>query len=702
MNTNVTDRLREIRIGRDRLSDALRVHRVRYDGKVADLRSKQVVAGALRQSLLYLNTRVGLPLIGMRVGAVIVDRASLSEESFARVLAWADDHLARRIVAIGDLGQEPPRDSPGHGWRHWPWTPELIQDVHETLGQRPPCGTLSTNVLLGSRATSIGVASYRADHLEPHLRSVLDGLATAKRVLGLGDFPRPVADAARLFSLLQGIWVPVRLQDAWAVNMGHGLTAAGLARSISSQELDARNGPWAMYRETAWPDLRRGLLESYRLLAEQNPKWDLLLDLIEWAYDARPGAVVVRVRSRAAKLAVAEELAGALGIPSTELVAGTGSVSIHTYAERLEWNPNAGIALHPTVPTGRQLPTLFSGECAQQVVAAAPGEDDRLAQMVDIAQRRWFSASRSSAEHLGMTLPNLSTNSRRVRRVYGPVDLSERIDGPKPPSRHAGPGMAALLADVDEILMHVGRSGVSRSQDRVLARRVLTEPEGNLIWLRSDRPIDVIVGRRVAVASVDVLVPGAKILVNRGDSRDRLFGRLVNAAHQRADVAVFDALLQVFRSSVFTLHAELGSWPEVHRRLRSLGSSVSSPQTVSNWATGQVIAPEDPHDINRVGILAGETRLTSNKHWLRLARIAQQIRTMHSELGRTLVSAISESSRGIRGPATSRLEDLYGGIDVAEILEEFEMVVVRELGTEESVPRAMVERWAVAARRRVS
>jgi hypothetical protein len=66
------------------------------------------------------------------------------------------------------------------------------------------------------------------------------------------------------------------------------------------------------------------------------------------------------------------------------------------------------------------------------------------------------------------------------------------------------------------------------------------------------------------------------------------------------------------------------------------------------------------------------------------------LRRLHRELGRLLSSAIAEAASGQPGPNLRRLSELCGGMDVAEILEEFEVRRVRGVGPPTSVPSSQL------------
>ncbi|MFF3826219.1 hypothetical protein ACFYXN_20480 [Streptomyces griseus] len=710
LRTNVTVRLAQLAIGQENLSRALRMQRIRGDGRVVDLQGKITRAVDSPSGLFYLNTALGRPPLGTSVGTVVIDRTSMANDhSWERALAWASEHDAARVVAVADLGTQP---GGSRAWTQWPWSPVLRADVRHTLGHRPAYGPLTSNALLARRpAAAPGVAVYRHKQLAELLRKVVAGVVAARSVRASESWPQPVADAVCLFNLLWCSWGSIGKQDTWQVLMGRGSGARALARSVSRGTLEGQGGAWGLFRETQWPDLRRGVLNLYELLYDDNPRWDLLLALIDWARASRTGApILVRTRSRSAAAAVAEALADTLGgdadslllTPQPGAAAGSGAGALHVmpYAERLAWDASPRLELHLGAPSPLRTGVLFSGAADEHVAVVEQSEYTWLQRSTDRALSSWHEQIRQTSAALKLgEVPEPMTLSLPV--AYGPVDLSRPFPVTEDPPQHDSRlalDLSALFEDYDAPAQATGnpdapgRSATTAADDLVPVTAVLTEPEGAVLWLRSDEPVDVLVGQRYAKIPVASLTPGSRLLHARGDGQSRLHDRLVMVMHDSAEVTAMDTMIGFFRQAITAVYEQRGSWPDVLAALKNLGSEVSSWQAVSKWADGSVIAPEDPKDIHRVALLARDTRLTAGGTWQRLARMAEELRRLHRALGHTAAAAMTEAAGGTEGPALRQLKTLCSGIDVSEILEEFDLVVVRRIGGQKGMSAAALGR----------
>lgn len=710
LRTNVTVRLAQLAIGRQNLSRALRMQRIRGDGRVVDLQGKITRAVDSPSGLFYLNTALGRPSLGTSVGTVVIDRTSMAnDQSWEHALAWASEHDAARVVAVADLGTQP---GSSRAWAQWPWTPALRADVRHSLGHRRAYGPLTSNALLAHRpAAAPSVAVYRHEQLAELYRTVVAGVVAARRVHTLEPWPQPIADAVRLLNLLWRSWGSIGRQDAWQVLMGRGSGARALARSVSRGTLEGRTGPWGLFRETQWPDLRRGVLDLYELLYDGNPRWDLLLALIDWARADRAGVpVLVRTRSRSAAAAVAEELADTLGGDADSLLlaprpgpaASSAASALHVmpYTERLAWDASPRLELHLGVPSALRTGVLFSGAADEHVAVVEQSEYTWLERSASRVLYGWHEQIRQTAVVLGLgEVPEPATPPLPV--AYGPVDLSGPSPAPDDLPLRDSPltlDLSALFEDYDASVRAIGtpadpgRSATMAPDDSVPATAVLTEPEGAVLWLRSDEQVDVLIGQRYARVPVTALTPGSRLLRARGDGLSRLHDRLVMVLHDSAEVTAMDTMIGFFRQAITTVYEQRGSWPDVLTALKNLGSEVSSWQAVSKWADGSVIAPEDPQDVHRVALLARDTRLTAGGTWQRLARMAEELRRLHRALGHTAAAAMTEAARGTEGPALRQLKTLCSGIDVSEVLEEFDLVVVRRVGGQKSMSAADLRR----------
>jgi hypothetical protein len=71
--------------------------------------------------------------------------------------------------------------------------------------------------------------------------------------------------------------------------------------------------------------------------------------------------------------------------------------------------------------------------------------------------------------------------------------------------------------------------------------------------------------------------------------------------------------------------------------------------------------------------------------------MARQIRGLHVRLGHLLSTAMTEAM-GDGGPNLSALSKLLGGMDATELLDEFEIRVVHEVGPLEEIKSSQIGR----------
>jgi hypothetical protein len=701
-NTNMTDRLRRIKIGADNLSDALRAQRVRADGNVIDLRGMVTVAKAWHDGLFYLNTTLGWPrLDGVRLGVVIIDRTSFSSpEALDHALAWARGHGARRLIVVNNLGESSLSGLDQQRWIRWSWTPGLQYDVMHQLGNRPQCGPLSMNALLAIPPRRIGVAEYQAPELTRLRRSCLRGIMAARRTNG--QFPRVVADAVQLVRMLNGLWGSTRAANEHSVHDVRGVSTLALRRSVQDRDDSDLCGPWGTFRDTAWPDLRRDALALTDLLDEFNPRFEVLCGLLRWIQVTRPHArVIVRTQTRYTASALLAELSDSCPDLDGELGDGNplaARITVVPYSLRLPWGAVRSVQLHPEVPPPWLRSALVSGEPNEHIVAADADEKQWLDTLIRVADEDWTSATGAAAAYLRLgQLPRPHLGPART--VFGPVHIDHRGDGSGPPDV---PVPAADISDLfmscSDVAMRLSPADDHEPDSRTVPGRLVSarpftlQPSGELYWLPSDARVETLVGTRYGSVQVTALRVGMSLLIPRSGTRDELYARLLRAAHQDADVLAVTTLLRRFRAAMWTLYAQSGTWEDVARELRHKGSSVKSGQTCRNWATGAAIAPDEVMDIRRVAWLTDDDSLILNRVWERLGALAEQLRRMHQGLGRIVSGAIGEAVSGRVGDNIRQLSDLCDGIDPTEILEEFEVRQIRSIGSDAVIPSGQLRR----------
>jgi hypothetical protein len=701
-NTNLTERLRRIKIGRETLSECLGAQRVRADGRLTDLRGTIHDAGERTDWLLYLNSSLGWPAIPeVEVGVAVVDRASFrNPETLDRALAWCRAHHAGRIIVVGSLGDVPPA-STDKGWVRWAWTPRLRTDMVPELGTSPACGPLSTNCLLTVLPRPLGVALYSAPELASLRRTCLSAIAAARKVEG--PFPRAVADAVRLVNLLASLWGEVSTANVWAAADPRGVSAATLAAHLQRSHGEDLRDSWAVFRETHWPDLRRSALRMAELLTERNPRLDLLLSLLDWAEANRPGArVAVRAHSRSAARALEIDLVAAR--PSlADLIAGDGPddarLRVLPYSDVGAWASAPTLEIHLGVPAPWRRNALLSAEVSEHIVAVERDEVPWLRRSMSAVGADLRAALTAAGETLkldGVPVGHLPHD----RVVFGPIRIDDRGDHGEDIETNAGaagPDLADLFADYSAALVQIDGSddtdAASGNAGRpVPAVPISLEPDGAVYWLPASAQAEVLTGARYSSISVSGLQPGMRLLIPRGEGRDGLYHRLLVSVNGEADVMAVDLILRRFRLAVWELYSRFGSWDSVARELAKSGSKVSTGATCSNWAHGNVIAPDDTADIRRVGRLAWADTLLVDRTWERIGVLAGRLRHLHQELGQLLSAALVEVASGNGGAHLKKLSDLCGGIDPTEILEEFEVRQIRAIGPSDDVPSGQLRR----------
>ena len=215
---------------------------------------------------------------------------------------------------------------------------------------------------------------------------------------------------------------------------------------------------------------------------------------------------------------------------------------------------------------------------------------------------------------------------------------------------------------------------------------VVLEPDGSRWLIRHDAQVETLKAQRIVYLPVDSVKPGMTVVVPQGDGREELFARLVTATHQSQDLQAFDVLFTRWRQACWTAYHDAGSWEALGRRMQAEGCQVTS-QSPRTWATGAVIGPEDPKDIRRIGKLAED--LLVERQYRQINAAVRQVRSLHMRLGSLLSAAMTDAIGG-GGANLKKLQQLLGGIDPSELLDEFELRVVRAVGEPEEAPGHLV------------
>lgn len=691
-DTQVADRLARIRINGIALDQALHAFRLRHDGRLATL------AGVVEhrhakwgRAFVYLNTRIGWPVLpsSIRPGLIVIDKASMSDpELFDRAITWAIRANAHRLVvltALGDASATTSLSLRNRSVLTWPWYEDLLHQF--TPGGIAVRSHLTAANVTRSPVPAIGVVEVQAPAIDAHFRGVWIRLGAAARIDALA--PRGVVAARRLVGSLTETASSLARYNGLAAMDARVATLASLRNELDRDHLGGGHA-WALFAESEWPVLRHQAAQLYDLLADDNPKLFALAATIERLRMERGDAsIVVRVPNLIAGYAVEEDLHDLLGPTAI------GNVRLLTYSRRLEWSVDPAIELHTAGPAPWRLPSLFSREADERLLLCYEHEVGRGSRLVDTERRRQVDLAVACASRLTVEIqiaPNVPTGIP-VEAVVG-MDLRPAPPGSPP---RLGVDTDLLFGQVTEEPLPIDDpEATSPTEDRwmdsmVSATAINLEPDGARYWVRPDGQVETLVASRVVYTRVQDLRPGATIVVPRGGGREELFARLVVAAEGRADVASLQILLARWRAACWRAYEQAGSWPAVERQMRALGASVTA-QSYRSWAQGTVIAPDDSRDIERMGHLADDAMV--EREFRRIAAIAQEVRRLHGRLGRVLSAALREAVAGSEaGPNVRALANLLGGIDAAELLEEFDLRQVRAVETTTMISGARI--WTI-------
>ena len=146
-----------------------------------------------------------------------------------------------------------------------------------------------------------------------------------------------------------------------------------LRRSVQKSGDDELRGPWSVFRDTIWPDLRRDTLALADLLDEFNPRFEVLCELLNWARENRPRLPGHRPDPDPLRgerlLAELSETRPDLDKEFGDGNPATARIAVVPYSLRLPWAAIRSVQLHPEVPAPWLRSALVSGEPNEHIVA---------------------------------------------------------------------------------------------------------------------------------------------------------------------------------------------------------------------------------------------------------------------------------------------------------------------------------------------
>lgn len=683
-DTAVQQRLSLVRLQgmsfRSGMAGAVSACRVRADGRIVEPDGTLMPYSSGSRRLLYLNSRVGWPQMDVLDGFGVIDRTTLrGPKSYRRALDWTQSRCARTIT-IAELddpetltlcreaGLEPVV---------FPLTPAVLADLYYVIGPGLGTSKLTANPLLGWIPSMRLHPVSNSDDLDRLLRTGFSALAAARGTGRDAKYPLGVRVAARLLATIQSCVVNLEAYGREAssdpaVRFGSPRSMR-LALERSSGEF---YGPWRAFGATDWAALRNAALRAYDECVTRNPKQEALVDALDLQRRRSPAAqLLIRVPNRAAARVLTDEL--------SDLGTLDGRTQVAAWSERRPWLA-ADIEIWCGIPPWHHRTMLFSAETTHTEVLSYRGESIAFLGAVKGAARRMGEASSAAAGWFRIEPP--------PTEVIDVAPLPAVSDEPgEPVPLNLDVDFDRVIAAASEALADIGDTDESRParlSDETEELIPVGIGDGLVWWLAADDAVGTLVHGHYRHRLVSDLEVGDLVVVPRGEGREELFTRLVEAAHRSADVTDLERMLARFRKACADIYVQSGkNWAEANRRLKYAGAVATSQ--IRQWASGETIAPQDARDVQVVAWLAKDREL--EERWKSVEAVARELRGLHIKLGRVVSGALREALEG-EGPSLEKVRSVLNQ-EGLEILDEFAVHKVVAIGEHRQV--ATSERGSV-------
>jgi hypothetical protein len=158
-------------------------------------------------------------------------------------------------------------------------------------------------------------------------------------------------------------------------------------------------------------------------------------------------------------------------------------------------------------------------------------------------------------------------------------------------------------------------------------------------WMYIDAGSSVTRWRSAAGGSAEAghparrISPGDELVLLDGETRKDLLAKVLEIAEDVPELAVPAAWVDYWRDALRRAHAAFGTYERLHADLEANGC-VRQAQTVRLWVIGQIIGPEDPEDVRRLGQCLEDAALIAN--YQAIADAMKGLRRAHVRLGQRL------------------------------------------------------------------
>ncbi|MGD0742110.1 MAG: hypothetical protein ABSA31_02300 [Acidimicrobiales bacterium] len=686
-DVDLADQLRHLEIqNRRRMGlnegNPLSAHRLTRIGEVRPVIGSEV--RPIDDSLVYFNTRVGVPALLCRAPLIVLDVTSIATATArTRVLEWSLERGPAAIVAVGDIGDDGLIDTMSDAGVV-PTVLTVTEHVAEELVASFGKGTISASTLSSTSVLQLPrtkVVLHRIQDDDAN-EAVTRASDTMK---GRPKGPIPPELDLPLNMMRNGMRLASRVGDykAACVDNTRPGELPSVRRLARLEQRDSYLTPhWRHWRTARLGALVAGVQALWRVLEEGNPKLTGLWRVLDDLDRTTTGSVVIRCHSRAAVAATLSSLSsGERTDIQSELWNRIGSrVKVTTFKERF-----AAGSVEAQVLTGAPPPWLFSLFLGVEAKTTHVLCYEVEIVMLRAEGQRW--AERASGWQHALCRSLRVDDSGPIN---SPIEDTAAIIGGRVVSVPNVPGLE--LAEVLDLATKVfdppetestpvvggSSTGGARTCFPVLLQG------GGTWWCVDDHegatPVVTITAGGPETRAVRDLRSGDRIIVPAGEGTDSIHARLVAASRSNDDVKALDLILSQFRSAARVVMAGRTRADAIDQ-VRIAGAKAYGQ--LPFWASGSTIAPQEPGDVAAVFRAAGKPCPDLGL----IYAVANKLRSLGRMLGH-FVAAIS-SGRG--EDATGKLRALVGPV-ADELLDEFVVAVVDRVGEPQTMPGSIAGR----------
>jgi hypothetical protein len=696
------------------ITEAVEVHRLGIGGTYVELRTGRRGKLDGGQHLLLLHSPHLRPQIERGVVSVsVLDAYSMRPDGWEAVFAWnAADQ--RGQVWVGELGNAAferfcnEKAIPLVRF-DWPTIEALVRDDYTRCGTGPLssyglCQRAWYPPRFVLRPVADGEVNELIAELEQHFASY-HRKASKLRVKGLEE-PDVVRSARRLFYFLARSVVPLSVYEPLALDVPRSFRPAKALKRVREARGSEFHGNWKKLL-TEWSAVRYGLSALYDRVKAEHPKfWDLYFLLEEERAREPHRHVVLRCATKMEARALEFALVDQGAVDASDF---TGFLEVRWFGVRsgpLEYGPrwsniltvlfeppspnHAGVYL--TAEKGSVEALLYPVECQRFRRRAEETTEHSAASVRNIEA---LAALGWPVESLALTPPPSSPEVEQVE----PFEIPGRRE---PKTLELGNSVHRMQDHWEEYLqLEHGDEPDSAEEDvctherkgdgeyeaagRLVSARLVRFESCAYVYFRVDGTVDVLFAERPLPQAVKAVRPGQTIIFMEGSERGSVLTELFEHFDDQYGPAKIYG--ELWRRALLAALEKAGSETALAQMLKP---SVTD-ETVRNWRSGLVLAPQDEGHVDQIIDLSGEQVAQHNHRGIR--RYIERVRGAHRMLGRIFNRAVVEQLWEPGGPEQRKLEEMLGGVDLTELFSSVELRTVAWAATESrDVPPSLLGR----------